>query len=192
MSEEFSIEDVKRKFDEITDTLDSIKTQNAINIGDTGRVLNNIGVKLDNILNQENISEAKEILLNLKKDLEDRSSYLNVRFTEWETSFKDALSKNDDLITVPQMKELFDVLSTNLTVFSKQIMSQGDILNEITLRIEALRSDDTDKREIIKNINSIKGHRNRMWRDSLRTCWETLRKAVFYLTELEPIDAATE
>ena len=157
MSEEFSIEDVKRKFDEITDTLDSIKTQNAINIGDTGRVLNNIGVKLDNILNQENISEAKEILLNLKKDLEDRSSYLNVRFTEWETSFKDALSKNDDLITVPQMKELFDVLSTNLTVFSKQIMSQGDILNEITLRIEALRSDDTDKREIIKNINSIKG-----------------------------------
>ena len=67
MSEEFSIEDVKRKFDEITDTLDSIKTQNAINIGDTGRVLNNIGVKLDNILNQENISEAKEILLNLKK-----------------------------------------------------------------------------------------------------------------------------
>ena len=85
MSEEFSIEDVKRKFDEITDTLDSIKTQNAINIGDTGRVLNNIGVKLDNILNQENISEAKEILLNLKKDLEDRSSYLNVRFTEWET-----------------------------------------------------------------------------------------------------------
>ena len=157
MSEEFSIEDVKRKFDEITDTLDSIKTQNAINIGDTGRVLNNIGVKLDNILNQENISEAKEILLNLKKDLEDRGSYLNVRFTEWETSFKDALSKNDDLITVPQMKELFDVLSTNLTVFSKQIMSQGDILNEITLRIEALRSDDTDKREIIKNINSIKG-----------------------------------
>lgn len=157
MSEEFSIEDVKRKFDEITDTLDSIKTQNALNIGDTGRVLNNIGVKLDNILNQENISEAKEILLNLKKDLEDRSSYLNVRFTEWEASFKDALNKNEDLITVPQMKELFDILSTNLTVFSKQIMSQGDVLNEITLRIEALRSDDTDKREIIKNINSIKG-----------------------------------
>ena len=43
----------------------------------------------------------------------------------------------------------------------------------------------------LSNLASIKGHRNRAWKDSLRTCWETLKKASFYLSELEPIDAAT-
>ena len=31
-----------------------------------------------------------------------------------------------------------------------------------------------------------------MWKDSLRANWEVLKKAEFYLSELEPIDAATE
>ena len=53
----------------------------------------------------------------------------------------------------------------------------------------------TDERDNIhdglSNIASIKGHRNRAWKDELRNCWETLKKAEFYLSELEPIDAAT-
>ncbi len=53
-------------------------------------------------------------------------------------------------------------------------------------------SDERDKvHDGLQNIASIKGHHNRVWKDSLRTCWETLKKAVFYLSELEPIDAAT-
>ena len=53
-------------------------------------------------------------------------------------------------------------------------------------------SDERDKvHEGLQNIAAIKGHRNRAWKDSLRICWETLKKAVFYLSELEPIDAAT-
>ena len=53
----------------------------------------------------------------------------------------------------------------------------------------------TDERDNIhdglSNIASIKGHRNRAWKDELSTCWESLKKAEFYLSELEPIDAAT-
>ena len=53
-------------------------------------------------------------------------------------------------------------------------------------------ADDRDKmHEGLQNFSSIKGHRNRMWKDSLRNSWETLKKAEFYLSELEPIDAAT-
>ena len=44
----------------------------------------------------------------------------------------------------------------------------------------------------LTNLTSIKGHRNRIWRDSLRNCWEVIKKAEFYLSELEPIDAATQ
>ena len=54
-------------------------------------------------------------------------------------------------------------------------------------------SEERDKvHEGLQNFASIKGHRNRMWRDSLRSSWENLKKANFYLSELEPIDAATE
>ena len=59
--------------------------------------------------------------------------------------------------------------------------------------LSGILSDEKDKsHDGLQNINSIKGHRNRTWRDSLRNCWETIRKSVFYLTELEPIDSATE
>ena len=47
MTDGFNIEEINQKFAEINDALDSIKTQNALNIGDTSRALNNIGVKLD-------------------------------------------------------------------------------------------------------------------------------------------------
>ncbi len=54
----------------------------------------------------------------------------------------------------------------------------------------------TDERDGVHdglaNYNSIKGHQNRIWKDNLHGIWETLKKAVFYLGELEPIDAATE
>ena len=59
--------------------------------------------------------------------------------------------------------------------------------------LSGILSEDRDKaHDGLQNINTIKGHRNRAWKDSLRTCWETLKKAEFYLSELEPIDAATE
>ncbi len=44
----------------------------------------------------------------------------------------------------------------------------------------------------LQNYSSIKGHQNRAWKDTLRNIWEILKKSIFYLSELEPIDAATE
>ena len=59
--------------------------------------------------------------------------------------------------------------------------------------LKGILSEERDKvHEGLQNFASIKGHRNRMWRDSLRSSWENLKKANFYLSELEPIDAATE
>lgn len=158
MAEGFNLEEISKKFNALAEGIDAIKTQNALNIGDTSRVLSNLGVKLDELANSLEPSEdnTKDLLDEIKHTLEDRYSFINVKFTELESSFKNVLKNNEELVTTPKMKELFDVLSTNLTVFSKQVMAQGDILNEITLRIEALRTDDTDKRDIIKNIGLLK------------------------------------
>lgn len=156
MTDGFNIEEINKKFSELSDVLDSIKTQNALNIGDTSRALNNLSVKLDEVTSSLDDDEMLELIADLKHSITDKYSYVTVKFTELESALKSVVENNSDLVTMPQIKDLFDILSTNLTVFSKQVMAQGDILNEITLRIEALRTDDTDKREIIKSVNSIK------------------------------------
>ncbi len=59
--------------------------------------------------------------------------------------------------------------------------------------ITGILSEERDKvHDGLQNLNTIKGHRNRIWKDSLRVNWEILKKAELYLSELEPIDAATE
>ena len=45
--------------------------------------------------------------------------------------------------------------------------------------------------ESLQNWTSIKGHQNREWRDKLRNIFIMLKRVIFYLSELEPIDAAT-
>lgn len=46
--------------------------------------------------------------------------------------------------------------------------------------------------ETLQNMTAIKGHQNREWRDTIIKIRETLKKTLFYISELEPIDAATE
>ena len=114
MSEEFSIEDVKRKFDEITDTLDSIKTQNAINIGDTGRVLNDIGVKLDNILKRkEELQKSQEAAEQVFKDQSTYGDYVdekgNIR-DNYSTMFGNLDKLKDQM----KSNELYKVIISSL------------------------------------------------------------------------------
>ncbi|MCR4741970.1 MAG: DUF5312 domain-containing protein [Treponema sp.] len=44
----------------------------------------------------------------------------------------------------------------------------------------------------LTNIMSIKGHQNREWRDKLHDVHLVIKRSHFYMTELEPIDAATK
>ena len=44
--------------------------------------------------------------------------------------------------------------------------------------------------ESLQNWTSIKGHQNREWRDRLRNIFIMLKRVIFYLSELEPIDQA--
>ena len=156
MADELNLDKINTKLSELSESLDAIKTQSALNIGDTSRILNNLGMKLENIEKATTDDEIQELIADVKHSLSDKYSYITVKFTELETAIRDVVKNNDDLATIPQIKELFDILTTNISVFSKQVMAQGDILNEITLRIEALRTDDTKKHEIIKSINSVK------------------------------------
>lgn len=45
--------------------------------------------------------------------------------------------------------------------------------------------------ETLQNFTTIKGHQNRAWRDRLAEIRTMLQRSLFYISELEPIDAAT-
>lgn len=156
MSDSRDMDMVNERLFQLNELVSSIKTQNALNIGDTSRALNNIGIKLDSLSSENADAVIKSLLEQLQKTIDDRYSIINLKFTEIDSIFKSLLAKNEEVLTEANVKELFDVISTNISVFSKQVMTQGDILNEITLRIEALRTDDTQKREITKSISSLK------------------------------------
>lgn len=133
MAEGFNIEEINKNFNALIEGIDAIKTQNALNIGDTSRVLNNLGVKLDDLVNnlEPNEDSTKDLLEEIKHTLEDRYSFINVKFTELETSFKNVIKNNEELVTTPKMKELFDVLSTNLTVFQNKLWHKVIFLTKL-------------------------------------------------------------
>lgn len=59
--------------------------------------------------------------------------------------------------------------------------------------LKGILSDEKDGvHDGLQNLGTIKGSQNRAWKDRLRKIWETLKKAQFYISELEPIDSTTE
>ena len=52
--------------------------------------------------------------------------------------------------------------------------------------------DDKDgEHQPLQNLTTIKGRQNREWRDNLIMIRNDLKKVMFYISELEPIDAAS-
>ena len=156
---DFNVERLTEKLSQIGDVLDGIKTQNALNMGDTNRTLSSVSeklLKLDELSTDECSSVITSLIGELKKNLDDKYSLLNIKFTEIDTQFRNLVRLNENNLEQNQIKDLFDIISTNLNIFSKQVMSQGDILNEITLRIESLRLETSQNREWGKSISTLK------------------------------------
>lgn len=88
-----------------------------------------------------------------------------------------------------QIDSMMTTTESEIRESVKKFIKGGTMMDKC---LNGILSDERDKiHDGLQNIASIKGHHNRAWRDSLRTCWEELKKAEFYLSELEPIDAAT-
>lgn len=156
---DFNVERLTEKLSQLGEILDGIRAQNALNMGETNKTLGSVTeklMKLDDLSTDECSSLITELIGELKKNLDDKYSLLNIKFTEIESQFKNLVRLNESNIEQNQIKDLFDIISTNLNVFSKQVMSQGDILNEITLRIESLRLESSQTREFAKSMSQIK------------------------------------
>ena len=156
MAEINNIGDLKGNFDEITDLLNSIRAQGMLGNAGMDKILNNINTKLEELSDDDGVALMRASLTELRNSVESRHNLLVAKISEIENSFSELVNRNSDNLKSSEIKELFDIIATNLSVFSKEVISQKDTLTEITLRIEALRADDTQKKDILRNISVLK------------------------------------
>jgi len=156
MAETNNLEIIKENFEKITNLLNTIRTQGTLSTNGLDKILTSINTKLDLISNDENEELIKTFLAELKRNMEEKYGFITAKFADLEHSYNSLSKDKDGVLKNEDVKEFFDIIATNLNVFSKEVVSQKDLLTEITLRIEALRADDTDKKDILRNIAVLK------------------------------------
>ncbi len=156
MSELNNLSDIKENFDTIKSLLNSIRAQDVLNAGDMNKLLNVINNKLDRIDQEDNLELMNSAISTMRQSLDERHSVLISKFSTIESLFSNILKNSVDSLKSSEIKELFDIIATNLSVFSREVVSQKDTLTDIILRIEALRTDDSSTGTIISNLDVLK------------------------------------
>ena len=149
-------DNINENFDTIKTLLNSIRAQGILNTSDVDKILSGINSKLEKINTDEDIDLIKSYLTDLKQNLDERHGVLISKFGAIESLFANLLKNSSETLKSGEVKELFDIVATNLSVFSREVVSQKETLNDITLRLDTMRSDDSQKRDIIKNITVLK------------------------------------
>lgn len=147
---------IKENFEYITEAIDSMRAQNAMNAGNLDRMLTNINGQLEGLSVEENTDLIKVFLSELKRSLDERHTFVSSKFSEIETSFNDLVQRADAQLKGSEIKELFEIIATNLNTFNVDFSAQKDLISEIGLQIEELKQDDSAEKEILKNISTLK------------------------------------
>ena len=156
MADSNNFSDINDNFETIKTLLNSIRAQGVLNTSDVDKLLTGINSKLEKINTEEDLELVKAFLSELKKNLDERHEVLISKFGAIESLFSNLLKNSSDAVKTSEMKEYFDIVATNLSVFSREVVDQKERLQDITLRLDAMRSDDSQKKDIIKSISSVR------------------------------------
>ena len=156
MADSNNFSDINDNFDTIKTLLNSIRAQGILNTSDVDKLLEGINSKLEKINTEEDIDLIKAFLSELKKNLDERHEVLISKFGAIESLFSNLLKNSTDTVKKDDLREQFDIVATNLSVFSREVVSQKESLTDITLRLDAMRSDDSRKKDIIKSISTVR------------------------------------
>ena len=151
-----NLSELNDNFDTIKTLLNSIRAQGILNTSDVDKLLSGINTKLEKINTEEDIDLIKVFLSELKQNLDERHNVLLSKFGAIESLFTNLLKNSNEMLKSSEVKELFDIVATNLSVFSREVVSQKDVLTDIILRIDSMRSDDSQKKDIIKSLSPLK------------------------------------
>lgn len=146
----------KNNFEYVADILDSMRAQNAINAGNADKLLTNINNQLQTLVGEENTDLIKVFMVELRKSLDERYNFVSLKFGEIEKSFNEILERTKSQLQASEIKELFEIIASNLNTFSSDFSSQKDVISQLDLKIEELQKDESQKKEILKNISTLK------------------------------------
>lgn len=189
-----NISEINENFETIKTLLNSIRAQGILNTSDVDKLLSGINSKLEKINTEEDIDLIKIFLSELKQNLDERHGVLISKFGAIESLFSNLLKTSSEMPKSSELKELFDIVATNLSVFSREVVSQKESLTDITLRLDALRSDDSQKKDIIKNIALLKPDLERLNNGfdsivlSLNDNFKTIIKTITTIDKTEYLD----
>ena len=121
---EFS--EINQNFDTIKTLLNSIRAQGILNTSDVDKLLTGINSKLEKINTDEDIDLIKVFLSELKHNLDERHNMLLSKFGAIESLFSNLLKNSSEMPKSADIKELFDIVATNLSVFSREVVAQKE------------------------------------------------------------------
>lgn len=185
---------INENFDTVKTLLNSIRAQGILNTSDVDKLLSGINSKLEKINTEEDIDLIKVFLTELKQNLEERHNVLVSKFGAIESLFSNLLKNSNELPKSSELKELFDIVATNLSVFSREVVAQKESLTDIGMRLDAIRSDDSQKKDIIKNITLLKPDLERLSNGfdtivlSLNDNFKTLAKTISSIDQTAHLD----
>ena len=192
MAEINNFSEITENFDTIKTLLNSIRAQGILNTSDVDKLLAGINSKLEKINTEEDIDLIKIFLSELKQNLDERHNVLISKFGAIESLFSNLLKNSADTLKSNEVKELFDIVATNLSVFSREVVSQKETLTDITLRLDAMRSDDSSKKEIIKSVSLLKNdleHLNNGFDSIVLSLNENFKTLIKTLSEVDQSEA---
>jgi len=143
--------------EEIAELLGNIKLEAERNAESFDKILNTINNKLEIMSNDTEADDLIRVYLTeLKKTLEERHALVVSEFNKIENSFNTLTSEQSNLVKTSEMKEMFDIFSTNMQSVAQELFTQRELLSQYEGNLAKYTSDKTDKNEIIESVSSIR------------------------------------
>lgn len=141
----------------IVEMLREIKRANSTNSESFDRLLASIGNKLEVIdKNSASADLIKAYLGEIAKSVDDKYTTTLNKFSDIEKALKAMFQEQEEHVKNKNIKELFDIFSTNMNNFYSEARQQKALLAGIENRLADISNDKSDKEDVLRTITLLR------------------------------------
>ncbi|RAI10106.1 MAG: hypothetical protein DK841_08465 [Candidatus Melainabacteria bacterium] len=141
----------------IVEMLREIKRANSTNSESFDRLLASIGNKLEVIdKNSASADLIKAYLGEIAKSVDDKYTTTLNKFSDIEKALKAMFQEQEEHVKNKDIKELFDIFSTNMNNFYSEARQQKALLAGIENRLADISNDKSDKEDVLRTITLLR------------------------------------
>lgn len=141
----------------IVEMLREIKRANSTNSESFDSLLASIGNKLEVIdKNSASADLIKAYLGEIAKSVDDKYTTTLNKFSDIEKALKAMFQEQEEHVKNKNIKELFDIFSTNMNNFYSEARQQKALLAGIENRLADISNDKSDKEDVLRTITLLR------------------------------------